>query len=225
MNLEEKYQLTLEEYGDQIKGYCYKLAGVPWDGDDLYQETLLKAYKTAGQWTEVENPKAYLFKIATNTWIDICRKKKVHIETYEDNFLIDPAPIDFTIMEALEELVHKLPTRQASVILLIDAFAFSIKDTASMLKMTAGAVKSALHRARTTLKSAYQNKEKSKGDNADLISRFLSAFKRGEPHEIVTIYHELADRGVTVNRTPGINGYYFEFKDPDGNILSVFQKK
>ncbi|WP_176555839.1 RNA polymerase sigma factor [Virgibacillus ndiopensis] len=224
MNPELLCSQLLIKYQDQLLGYCHKLAGVPWEGDDLFQETIMKAIKNSERWIHLKNSKAYLFKIATNTWIDICRNRSIDVDTYNDNLHGETTPSDFDLYSALEELVHKLPIRQASVVLLIDAFAFSIKESAVMLDMTSGAVKSALHRARTTLKKNYYQEQKSKKDNQNLTQLFLHAIKLGNPQEIVSIYHDLLANGISVKRTFDMDGYYFEFQDPDGNKLAIFQK-
>ncbi|WP_164669420.1 RNA polymerase sigma factor [Virgibacillus doumboii] len=225
MDSDQLYSQILSEYQDQLKGYCHKLAGVPWEGDDLFQETMMKAVKNKDKWSRLKNTKAYLFKIATNTWIDICRKRNITVDTYDDNLLINSEPIDYEVYSALEELVHRLPIRQAAIVLLIDSFSFSSKETATMLGMTSGAVKAALHRARTTLKKKYHQNQHIKNDNQNLIQLFLEAIKLGKPQEIVSVYHELLSSGFTVKRSGHTNGFYFEFYDPDGNKLVVFQEK
>ena len=56
--------------------YCRRLTGNLWDAEDLVQETLLRAFGTLGSLHQrVENPRAYLFRAATNVWIDTLRRR------------------------------------------------------------------------------------------------------------------------------------------------------
>ncbi|MBD3921953.1 RNA polymerase sigma factor [Paenibacillus sp. PR3] len=48
----------------------------PWDAEDLMQEAVMKAYAILPQLHQPLQPKAYLFRIASNTWIDQCRRSK-----------------------------------------------------------------------------------------------------------------------------------------------------
>src|SRR5271156_3636538 len=52
--------------------YCRRMAGNVWEAEDLMQETLLRAFATIGRrdLQQIGNPRAYLFRVATNLWID-----------------------------------------------------------------------------------------------------------------------------------------------------------
>ncbi|WP_135549496.1 RNA polymerase sigma factor [Paenibacillus cymbidii] len=60
-----------------LRNYCWKLAGSEWDGDDLYQETMIKAFRRFQRWPERELSKPYLYRIAANAWFDVCRRRKI----------------------------------------------------------------------------------------------------------------------------------------------------
>jgi RNA polymerase sigma factor (sigma-70 family) len=55
--------------------YCRALTGAVWDAEDLVQDTLLRAFAKLGEVShQVDNPKAYLFRIASNLWVDRFRR-------------------------------------------------------------------------------------------------------------------------------------------------------
>ena len=59
-----------------LHGYCRRLTGNLWDAEDLAQDTLLRAFGTLGSLHQtIENPRAYLFRAATNLWIDTLRRR------------------------------------------------------------------------------------------------------------------------------------------------------
>src|SRR6201991_3323557 len=64
----------------------------PADAEDLVQETYLRAYRGFGGFQEGTNLKAWLYKILTNTYINIYRAKKrrpeqVDLDDTEDFYL------------------------------------------------------------------------------------------------------------------------------------------
>lgn len=71
----ENFEDAIQPYLKGLNHYCQSLTKSTWDRDDLVQETLAKAYKSL-----LKNPKpmskAFLFRIASNTWIDGLRKRR-----------------------------------------------------------------------------------------------------------------------------------------------------
>lgn len=64
------------EYYPKLQRYCHFLAQNQWDGDDIAQETILKALK---HYTLDEKmSSALLNKMAYNHWIDQIRKRKMN---------------------------------------------------------------------------------------------------------------------------------------------------
>src|SRR5262245_19487631 len=56
--------------------YCVRLAGNVWDGEDLVQDTVVRFFAMLGKrWAAIEQPRAYLARIATNLWIDRIRRR------------------------------------------------------------------------------------------------------------------------------------------------------
>ncbi|MGM1047732.1 MAG: RNA polymerase sigma factor [Bacillota bacterium] len=82
--LHKKFEELIEPHRPSLWRYCHYLTGPPWDGEDLFQETLLKAFATMAQIWHPLAFKSYLFRIATNTRIDVLRKKKVSLDTYSE---------------------------------------------------------------------------------------------------------------------------------------------
>ncbi|MUT65949.1 RNA polymerase sigma factor [Paenibacillus sp. NEAU-GSW1] len=63
----EELTLSLEP---ELCRYCRKIAGSEWDGDDLFQETIIKAFHRFRRWPERELSKPYMYRIAANAWLD-----------------------------------------------------------------------------------------------------------------------------------------------------------
>lgn len=133
--------------------YCRALCGNVFDAEDLVQETLLKAFsKLSEMHWQVDNPRAWLFRVASNQFIDQQRK---HSPTaMPDNFDApsNSAPeLSAEIREALAQLASRLPAQERVAVLLKDVFDFSLEEIAAQLGTTSGAVKAALSRGRAKL--------------------------------------------------------------------------
>ena len=138
IELNEKFEQMIEPFRQPLWNYCKYIRGSPWDGDDLFQETLLKAFATMSQLYAPLKPKSYLFRIATNSWTDTLRKKKITLHTYQDDLPQhdeSEANDPYRIIEAVEILANHLVPRQIAVVLLMDVFQFTAAEAAGMVHL------------------------------------------------------------------------------------------
>ncbi|WP_349409689.1 RNA polymerase sigma factor [Pseudalkalibacillus sp. SCS-8] len=210
----------VDTYLSDLKKYCYHLTGTPWDGDDLFQDTIVNLMKRSAQLNEHPNPKGYLFLTATNQWRDTLRKKGRDGKPLSGD--LDVPITDLSLFDSIEVLIALLPFKQAAVILLTEYYGFTSKEIAAMLGMTSGGVKAALSRGRTTLKAMHNGKTERIEALPVLVDRLLSALRKDDPRTIITTYHILVSRGVRINRDEQF--FIFELKDPDGHIYQVKEK-
>jgi RNA polymerase sigma factor (sigma-70 family) len=205
--LKNKFLTLIEPYRSDLWKYCRSLTGSPWDAEDLVQETLLKAFASLGQVSQWMKPKSYLFRIATNTWINQRRRaNRFTFSVYEDEMRIEESTesTPFNVQEAMETLISYLTPRQAVVVLLVEVFHFTGAETAEMIATTEGAVKAALHRARAKLKLLAENgahggdpsmtKEPQEQhiSNPQLINAMIDAFHQRDPDAMAALFHENA---------------------------------
>ena len=139
------------------------------NADDLVQETCLRALKSLKNDKEVDNVKAWLFKILVNTFINKYRKDKRDpslvdfdsIESFygslEEEAQMSSVPedeaefnnlLDDDVKRALEEL----PDDFRMVILLSTVEGFSYKEISKMVDCPVGTVMSRIYRGRKMLK-------------------------------------------------------------------------
>jgi len=154
-----QYLDTLEPFRRDLFGYCRKLTGTLWDAEDLVQETLLKGFgMTArgdfhGPGSPVRNLKAYLFRTATNLWLDDRRRQQRLVLTAEPTDDGQPDPDTASVREAIAHTRAQTSPAEFASLLLKDLYEFSIDDIADFIGTTPGTVKSALHRARGKARS------------------------------------------------------------------------
>jgi hypothetical protein len=94
------------------------------------------------------NPRAWLFRVASNQWINrVKRRREVLVEPPEPS----SEPDLRGAREAAGSLVARLAPRERAALVLEEAFEFSLSEIAETLSTTPGAVKAALHRGRGKL--------------------------------------------------------------------------
>lgn len=131
--------------------YCRGLTRNPWDADDLVQDTLTRAFVTLGCLAEPPaNPRAWLFRIASNLWIDRVRGAREQPGAVPEGAA---APDPRAAREAAGTLLSRLSPQERAALVLREAFALSLEEIAEALATSVGAVKAALHRGRGKLEA------------------------------------------------------------------------
>ncbi|MGH8310289.1 MAG: RNA polymerase sigma factor, partial [Steroidobacteraceae bacterium] len=136
----------------ELYRYCRYLTRSPWDAEDLAQDTLARAFVTLGcLFKEMPpNPKAWLFRVASNLWIDRTRRLR---EVPGDIPETSAEPEPQADPEAAGTLIVRLSPQERAAVVLKDVFDFTLEEIAEALSTTVGAIKAALHRGRTWLRA------------------------------------------------------------------------
>jgi RNA polymerase sigma-70 factor, ECF subfamily len=196
-----RYLDTIEEIRPSLHRYCRRITRDLWDAEDLVQETLLKGFGAIGRGDSggVRNTRAFLFRIATNLWIDQLRRSQNILREELENQSIQPER-SLSAREASAALLsHPAPQERAAV-LLKDVFDFSLEEIAEMLSTTVGAIKSALHRGRLGLDENRLSRGRSlRAPSKELLDQFVRAFNARDVRQVT----ELLLENATVN-VPGM---------------------
>lgn len=156
-------------YGKEIYGFCRQITGSWQEGEELYQDTFLKAVELAGQIDRNRNPKSYLLSIAIRLWKNRRRKfawrqRIVTMASLEEKMEEGYLPLgeetqqpeQFHLLREQSLLVRKcmeeLPEKCRFCILLYYAAELSVKEIAGCLKVPEGTVKSRLNKGRKMIK-------------------------------------------------------------------------
>ena len=146
----------------------------PADAEDLVQETYLKAFRGFGGFQEGTNLRAWLYRILTNTYINIYRAKKrrpdeQELDEVEDLYLYrrlggleavsagrsaEDELMDFFTETEVKQAIEDLPDHFRLPVILADVEGFSYKEIAEILDVPVGTVMSRLHRGRKGLQKA-----------------------------------------------------------------------
>ncbi|WP_313892107.1 RNA polymerase sigma factor [Psychrobacillus sp.] len=188
--MNEEFEMAVLPYMHVLRKYCLSLTRTKWDGEDLLQETLVKAYKS---WMKTPKPmaKAYLYRIASNTWIDKHRKRKIEEDMNrdlsqlkrEDDFVVA------SVVPVISNLLSELTAKQRAVILFIFGFGYTAKETAGLLSVSEGSVKAALHRARKGFKRINIHSYLNELDEEKTLP-YITALNSGDPDAVVRLYRK-----------------------------------
>jgi RNA polymerase sigma factor (sigma-70 family) len=149
------------EVRPELHRYCARLMGSVIDGEDVVQDTLVRAFVALPELEETTPFRPWLFRIAHNRALDLLRSRVVRSAEAIDAApeVADPASPDPMEMlmrqEAVETAVSRfveLPLLQRSVVILKDILDESLMEIATLLDLTVDAVKGHLARGRARLR-------------------------------------------------------------------------
>jgi RNA polymerase sigma-70 factor (ECF subfamily) len=171
------YLDSLARYRSDLHRYCRRLTGNVWDGEDLMQDTLVRVFSMLGKIdANLENPRAYLIRTATNLWIDRVRRSIREQAILALESPVGSSPPDTTAeqRDAAKALFQSLHPKERAAILMKDVFDLSLEETAAMLRTSVGAVKSSLSRARGRLE-ARRPPANFDAPPVEIVDRFMKA--------------------------------------------------
>jgi RNA polymerase sigma-70 factor (ECF subfamily) len=130
----------------------------PEDAADALQDALLSAHRSAPAFRHDSAVSSWLYRIVVNACLDRLRRNKTHPTTeLEDDacHVGDPAPqVDTAVM--VERALMRLPVEQRAAVVAVDMQGYSVAETARILGIAEGTVKSRCSRARAKLAEALE---------------------------------------------------------------------
>jgi RNA polymerase sigma-70 factor, ECF subfamily len=187
MEARDRFMELVDELRPELHRYCARMTGSVFDGEDIVQDTLAKAYYALGQMYEPPNLKPWLFRIAHNAAMDFLRRyerKNVDIvpevpEYAQDDS--DDSGIDPALVETALTVFVELPPVQRGALVLKDVLGHSLAEVSDTLGISVGAVKAALSRARANIArtSATDLSKRRHGESAEeraVLRRYVDLF-------------------------------------------------
>jgi RNA polymerase sigma-70 factor (ECF subfamily) len=175
----QRFMDLVAEVRPELHRYCSRMTGNVFDGEDVLQDTLAKAYFALSHMDEPPPLRYWLFRIAYNTALDFMRRfERKNVELVADlpanSALAEQGP-DRELVEAALAAFVVLPPIQRSAIVLKDVLGHSLEQTAVTMGTTVAAVKAALARARANLATGAPSPSVAVADLESLV-RYAALF-------------------------------------------------
>jgi RNA polymerase sigma-70 factor (ECF subfamily) len=182
MTGDDEFTRLTDPYRAELLAHCYRMLGSVQDAEDQLQETLIRAWRSFGQFEGRSSLRTWLYRIATNTCLRALENRRRRplpsglgqpggnpegpvaspaqevpwLEPIPDA-LLNPESVAVSrtsIRLALIAALQYLPARQRAVLILRDVLGWRAAEVAGLLGTTTVAANSALQRARAQLQQA-----------------------------------------------------------------------
>jgi RNA polymerase sigma-70 factor, ECF subfamily len=212
----------VERYRRELQVHCYRMLGSFDDSEDLVQETFLRAWRSRDSFEGRATFRAWLYRIATNACLDYLRahprrpqpransaapSEVSWLQPFPDRLLEPAAPGDAepdamvvakeTIELAFLVAIQHLPPRQRAILILRDVLGWPANETAALLDISVVSVKSALQRARSTLReqlprrrSEWAPATEPTEQERSVLERYVAASERADMTALAALLRE-----------------------------------
>ncbi|MBB6403970.1 RNA polymerase sigma-70 factor (ECF subfamily) [Arthrobacter sp. AZCC_0090] len=187
-----RFERDAMQYVDQLYSAAMRMARNPSDAEDLVQEAYTKAFSAFHQYKPGTNLKAWLYRILTNTYINLYRKRQreplqSNSDTIEDWQLARAESHTSTGLrsaeaEALDHLpdsdvksaLQSIPEEFRLAVYFADVEGFAYKEISDIMNTPIGTVMSRLHRGRKMLRDLLADYAAERGISAGAEEKALA---------------------------------------------------
>ncbi len=147
------FGLLVDTYQTEILRYLRRLAGDAATADDLFQDTFLRAFKAFSQLRSDTNHRAWLYRIATNRFLNHRRSRRRGIEVALVSEVRGRGPSPAAaheraeVVDTLRQAIARLPKRQRAAFIQRQLHGFSYREVSAVLGGTETAARANVYHA------------------------------------------------------------------------------
>jgi RNA polymerase sigma-70 factor, ECF subfamily len=214
----QRFLDVYEPLRPELYRYCRYLTRSPWDAEDLVQDTFARAFVTLGCMAQAPpKPRAWLFRVASNLWIDRNRQARdVPLDGAEE---ASATPLTRGAREAAGTIISRLSPQERAALVLKEAFDLSLEEIAETLSTTVGAVKAALHHGRRKAAAPEEPAaSEARTPSPAVLDAFCAAFNAGDLDRLAGLLLDTSSIEIV-----GINTEYGPDEAKRGSLWGAFQ--
>jgi RNA polymerase sigma factor (sigma-70 family) len=157
------FEVLVATYQAEIYRFALYLTGNQADADDLFQETMLKAFRAFGRLPAEANHRAWLYRIATNAFLDD-RRKAARVRPFagDGEIAVADTTVEITerldardLLDAVWAMITTLPPKQRIAFVLRKYHGQEYDEIATVLRTTPAAARANVHEALRKLRVAF----------------------------------------------------------------------
>ncbi|HEX9037296.1 MAG TPA: sigma-70 family RNA polymerase sigma factor [Ktedonobacterales bacterium] len=160
------YDAFVHEHERAILNYLWRMTGDEQGAYDLTQEVFVRAWKRFAQVREYEDPRGWLFRVATNLALSAISRRRVKSEVALGE--LDPASSDpagrLAERDQVRATLLQLNPQRRAALCLREVYGLSCAEVAKALGISGPAARMTLSRAREQFRDLYLREE---GDRHD----------------------------------------------------------
>lgn len=149
-NQKQWFSNNIMELSNGMYRVSYSILKNEMDAEDAVQETIYKAYKSLDTLENKLKFKSWIYKILTNTSLEILKNKENYLDIDKEEIMIKKNDIDTNL--TLWEAVQKLSQPYRTTITLFYYEDMSIKEISKITNTREDAIKKQLSRGREKIK-------------------------------------------------------------------------
>jgi RNA polymerase sigma-70 factor (TIGR02957 family) len=185
-------------YRELLFSVVYNMLGSVADTEDVLQDTWLAwASRSGGGATEIENPRAYLVRIAVNTALSrqaaISRRRETYVGPWLPEPLVsqsdgsDTAERTEAVSMALLVVLETLTPLERAVFVLHEVFGYAHTEIAPILDRSPSAIRQLAHRAREHVQARRPRYQADPKVQQQATERFIQAALGGDLESLMDI--------------------------------------
>jgi len=208
MAVTEDFARLTDPFRPELLAHCYRMLGSVHDAEDQVQETMIRAWRSYGEFEGRASLRTWLYRIATNACLRALENSSRRSNYPEAPLAAAPPEVPWlqpipdalvsagsadpaevvasrqSMRLALIAALQYLPARQRAVLILRDVLRWRAAEVAELLGTTTTAVNGMLQRARARLEQAAPDEdqihEPADPADRDLLDRYATAFQNAD---------------------------------------------
>ncbi|WP_269045393.1 sigma-70 family RNA polymerase sigma factor [Paenarthrobacter sp. Z7-10] len=176
-----RFERDAMQYVDQLYSAAMRMARNPSDAEDLVQEAYTKAFSAFHQYRPGTNLKAWLYRILTNTYINLYRKRQreplqsnsdqvedwqlARSESHTSSGLrsAETEALDHLPDSDVKDALQSIPEEFRLAVYFADVEGYAYKEISDVMNTPIGTVMSRLHRGRKMMRELLADYAKERG--------------------------------------------------------------